>query len=211
MLPQDFTQGLDEAARTGTVYPSMMSSGLSQGVIRPQMGHTVYVHNQGQQFLVPMVAPTQHTSQQPVHMLPHMNMTLACAPMIVDKPVHLLASPAVGVASALYRPAMYTVAPTSRSARPVHGNMWASVPVVGRLEQFPGPVVGQATSVEDILQLLRSMPRGTSAIAIVAESLRYLDSRWVLFSACYDVVLIEIFSWHHICLCYCGVRSFWSQ
>lgn len=55
------------------------------------------------------------------------------------------------------------------------GGLWGEAPPgYGRLAPA---ALGQATSVEDILQLLRSMPRGSTAIPVVADSLRYLDSR----------------------------------
>lgn len=178
MLPQDFTQSLDETARTASAYPQIMPAYVSQGIIRPQLGHTAFVQSQGQQqFLVPVVAPSQHVVQQPLQVVPQMNMAMVCAPMRSDTPVHTLQSPGIALAPAVYRPAVYSVVAPTRAPRQAYGNMWAPLPGVGRLEHMPGAVLGQATSVEELLQMLRSFPRGASSVPIIAESLRFLDSR----------------------------------
>jgi hypothetical protein len=61
------------------------------------------------------------------------------------------------------------------------GGVWTDAAAYGgvRPAQRMSAAAGQATSVEDILQFVRSLPRGSSVIAVVTDSLRYLDSRCV--------------------------------
>lgn len=180
MLPQDFTQSLDETARTAPAYPHMMQSFVPQRLARPQLGHMGFIQNpgaavHGQQFMV--MPSTQHILQQPMQIMPQMSMEGACAPKILDKPLSTLSSAELVMAPTVCGPAVYSAVTLGSSSRQPYGNMWAPLPGAGRLDHMTGAVVGQATSVEDILQLLRSMPRGTSSISVVADSLRFLDSR----------------------------------
>lgn len=182
MLPQipvEYTaEGGDAAARTGNVYqPNYLLAGARPGM------HTAYVQNQGQYLVMSQqgVLPAQHVLHPAVQVMPQMNMAVVCSPMV---DIAVPSSAAMhGVGAAMYRP-VYAPAtavqpqqqPQQRS-RPGYGsNMWATVHGVGASNHVAA-AVGQATPVEDILQLLRSMPRGTSSIPVVADSLRYLDSR----------------------------------
>ncbi|KAF8072806.1 jmj4 [Scenedesmus sp. PABB004] len=81
------------------------------------------------------------------------------------------------------------------------GGLWAPLPGGGAGGGVSPYHLGQPTNVEDILQMLRTMPRGSSAIPVVADSLRFLDSRALaallkeLSKTGLREVAFEIFDW----------------
>jgi hypothetical protein len=177
-IPQEFVAADSDPARSDNVY---QTNYIVAGA-RPGM-HTAYLQNQ-QYLVLPqgVMAPAQHMMQPGVQMMPQMNLGVVCSPM-VDIGLQNGSAIHQGAPAAVYQPRqVYTAAGAhqqQQQTRSRHGyanNMWAAVHGVGA-NNHVAAAVGQATPVEDILQLLRSMPRGTSAIPMVADSLRYLDSR----------------------------------
>jgi hypothetical protein len=178
-IPQEFVAADSDPTRSGNVYQTnFIFSGARPGL------HTAYLQNQ-QYLVVPqgVMAPAQHMMQPGVQMMPQMNMGVVCSPM-VDIGLQTGLAIHQGAPAAVYQPRqVYPAAgghqQQQQQTRSRHGyanHMWAAVHGVGA-NNHVAAAVAQATPVEDILQLLRSMPRGTSAIPVVADSLRYLDSR----------------------------------
>jgi hypothetical protein len=177
-IPQEFVAADSDPARPSNVYQTnYIVSGTRPGL------HTAYLQNQ-QYLVVPqgVMAPAQHLMHPGVQMVPQMNMGVVCSPM-VDMGLQTGSAIHPGAPAAVYQPRQVFTAASAhqqqQQTRSRHGyanNMWAAVHGVGGTNPVAA-AVGQATPVEDILQVLRSMPRGTSAIPVVADSLRYLDSR----------------------------------
>ncbi|WIA08874.1 hypothetical protein OEZ85_008295 [Tetradesmus obliquus] len=201
-IPQEFVAADSDPARPGNVYQAnYIVAGARPGL------HTAYLQNQ-QYLVMPqgVMAPAQHMMHPGVQMVPQMNMPVVCSPM-VDMGLQTGSAIHQGAPAAVYQPRqVYTTAGAHQQqqhTRSRHGyasNMWAAVHGVGSTNHVAA-AVGQATPVEDILQLLRGLPRGTSAIPVVADSLRYLDSRALaallkeLSKTGLREVAFEIFDW----------------